>query len=107
MASKKYEIPENDVMMAAEPATNQGITIPVTVPTMGGYTFEALSRELTEFARKLVFTQNNTENAQHTCWRTMSISDKVKKMSLGKSDLSTDSRTTKELLKESLQEKYV
>lgn len=108
MVNKKYEIPDNDVMKVAEPATNYGVTIPVTVPTMGGYTLETLSHELTEFAKKLVFTQNTAiENVQHTSWRTMQISDRVKKMSLGKSFLSTDKRTTKQILEESLQEKYV
>lgn len=108
MANKKYEIPEDDAMMVAESATNYGITIPVTVPTTGGYTIEALKQELTEFAKKLVSTHNViTEKVQHTSWRTMPISDKVKKMSLGKSVLSTDNRTTKQLLEESLQEKYV
>lgn len=108
MANKKYEIPEDNVMMAAEPNANYDITIPVTVPTMGGYTLEALKQELTEFARKLVFAQDATvEKSQHTSWRKMPISDKVKKMSLGRSGLSTDSRTTKQLLEESLQEKYL
>lgn len=108
MANKKYDIPENDTMMAAEPATSYGITIPVTVPTMGGYTLEALQQKLTEFARKLVITPNpSAENTQHASWRTMPISDKVKKMSLGKSILSTDNRTVKEMLEESLKEKYV
>ena len=108
MANKKYELPEDDIMIVAEPAINYGITIPVTVPTMGGYTIDALKHELTEFARKLVSTPNvATQNIQHTSWRTIPISEKVKKMSLGKSDLSTDSRTTKQLLEESLQEKYV
>lgn len=108
MANKKYELPEEDVMMAAEPAINYGITIPVTVPSTGGYTIEALKQELTEFARKLVSTHNVTmEKVRHTSWRTMPISDKVKKMSLGKSVLSTDNRSIKQLLEESLQEKYV
>ena len=108
MANKKYELPEDDVMIVAEPAINYGITIPVTVPTTGGYTIEALKQELTEFAKKLVSTQNVTkEKVQHISWRTMPISDKVKKMSLGKSVLSTDIRTTKQILEESLQEEYV
>lgn len=104
----KYGKPEEDAKKMAEPTTNYGITIPVIVPTMGGYSLEALKYELTEFARKLVLAQDaTTEKVQHTSWRTMPISEKVKKMSLGKSVLSTDSRTTKQLLKESLQEKYV
>ena len=108
MANKKYDLPENDAMMVTEPTPDFGITIPVTVPTMGGYTLEGLRHELTEFARKLVFTPNGTtESLQHTSWRTMPISDKVKKMSLGKSELSTDSRTVKQILEESFQEKYV
>lgn len=108
MANNKYEIPEDNVMMAAEPAPDYGITIPVTVPTIGEYTLEALRKELTEFARKLVLAKNvATERAKHTSWRSMPISDKVKKMSLGKSDFSTDNRTTKQLLEESLQEKYL
>lgn len=108
MANKKYDTPENDVMMVSESAPDYGITIPVTVPTMGGYTIDALKHELTEFARKLVSTPNvATQNVQHTSWRTMPISDKVKKMLLGKSVLSTDNRTTKQLLEESLKGKYV
>ena len=108
MANKKYDIPDSDTMMVSEPAANYGITIPVTVPTMGGYTLEALRNKLTEFARKLVFTPNpSAENTQHASWRDMPISDRVKKMSLGKSDLSTDNRTVKQMLEESLQEKYV
>lgn len=108
MANKKYDILEDDVMMVEEPTPNYGITISVTVPTMGGYTLEALRHELTEFARKLVFTQKSTaESIPHTSWRTMHISDKVKKMSLGKSDLSTDRRTVKQILEDSLKEKYV
>lgn len=72
MANKKYEIPEDDVMMAAEPAPDYGITIPVTVPTIGEYTLEALRHELTEFARKLVFAHNvATEKARHASWRSM------------------------------------
>lgn len=108
MANKKYDIHESDAMMVEEPSSDYGITIPVTVPTMGGYTLEALRHELTEFARKLVFAQNaTTENVRHASWRTMPISDKVKKMSLGKSELSTDTRTVEQMLEESLQEKYV
>ena len=108
MANNNFELPENDAMMVAEPSANYGITIPITVPTMGGYTLEALRLELTKFARKLVFAQNDTtEKAQHTSWRTMPISDNVKKMSLGKSDLSADKRTTRQLLEETLQEKYI
>lgn len=107
MANKKYDISEDDAMMVSEPTPNYGITIPVTVPTMGGYTLDALKRELTEFAKKLVFTQKTTkESIQHTSWRTMPISDKVKKMSLGKSGLSTDGRTVKQMLEDSLKEKY-
>ena len=99
MANKKYDISEDDAMMVSEPTPNYGITIPVTVPTMGGYTLEALKHELTAFTRKLVFTKTVTkENVQHTSWRTMPISDKVKKMSLGKSGLSTDGRTVKQIL---------
>lgn len=108
MANKKYGLPEDDVTMVADHASNYGVTIPVTVSTTGDYTLEALRHELTEFARKLVSSKSTTpEDIQHTSWRTMPISDKVKKMSLGKSGISTDCRTTKQLLEESLQEKYV
>ena len=108
MGNKKYDIIEKDATMVSESAPNYGITIPVTIPTMGGYTLEALRHELTEFAKKLVFSQSvTTEKSQHSSWRTMPISEKVKKMSLGRSNLSTDNRTTKQLLEESLREKYV
>lgn len=59
MANKKYDLPYSDTMMVFEPAANYGITIPVTVPTMGGYTLEALRNKLTEFARKLVLPQTS------------------------------------------------
>lgn len=108
MADKKYDIPEEELLAVAEPTANYGITIPVTVPTMGSYTLEALKQELTEFARKLVSAQPTpTTGTPKAGWRTMPISDNVRKMSLGKSDLSTDSRSAKELLETSLQEKYV
>lgn len=40
MASKKYEVTQDEAVMVAEPSANYGITIPVTVPTMGGNTAE-------------------------------------------------------------------
>lgn len=108
MTNKKYDIPEDEIMMVTEPAPDYGITIPVTVPTIGGYTIEALRHELTEFAKKLIFAQSPaTKTIQHTSWRAMPISDGVKKMSLGKSSLTTDNRTVKQMLEESLNEKYV
>lgn len=58
MANIRYEIPEEKPQMVSKAPTDYGITIPVTVPTMGGYTFEALTRELTEFAKRLVQSKN-------------------------------------------------
>lgn len=107
MVNKEYDIIANDALGVEEPTANYGITISITVPSMGGYTFESLKHELTEFARKLVSNQVAAENIKKSSWKTMSISDKVKKMSLGKSNLSTDNRTTKQLLEKSLQEKFV
>ena len=52
----------------------------------------------------VVFSQSAaSETIRHSSWKTMPISDKVKKMSLRKSELSTDNRTVKQMLEESLQ----
>jgi len=93
--------PEEQNQMVEEPSVDYHITIPVIVPTMGGYTLEELTNKLTEFANQLVMNHNKSKG-----WRAMTISDKVKKMSLGESDLSSDLHSDKELLTEILNEKY-
>lgn len=98
---KKQNTEEVHSQMVAEPAFEYNITIPVTVPTMGGYTLEELTRELTEIARRLVM-----QDKEKTDWRNIQISNKVKKMSLGQSALSTDLRSDKEILNDALEEKY-
>lgn len=98
---KKQNTEKGNSQMVSEPAFEYNITIPVTVPTMGGYTLEELTRELTEFARRLVMHDNEKKD-----WRNMQISNKIKKMSLGQSALSTDLRTDKEILGVVLEEKY-
>ncbi|MBQ0085371.1 MAG: hypothetical protein KBS65_03920 [Prevotella sp.] len=60
MSNRKYIIPEDKSQVAGEPVVNSGFTIPVTVPTMGGYTMKRLKDELTQIAMHLV-TQNQED----------------------------------------------
>lgn len=55
MAKKNINI-KDETDAVSEPIADYGtaITIPVSVPTMGGYTVESLRQELTEYALKLV-----------------------------------------------------
>lgn len=48
-------------MKVAEPAIDYGITIPVTIPSIGNYSVENLTRELTEFAMQLVASKKGTK----------------------------------------------
>ena len=59
--AKKYTYEEDDHMMVGEPAVDYGsqITIPISIPAMGGYTREDLTRKLTDIAIKLVMYPNN------------------------------------------------
>lgn len=43
-------------MVNDDSVVEYNVTIPVTIPTMGGYTFDSLKRELTEFALQLVMS---------------------------------------------------
>lgn len=54
--AEQYEVHETDPMMVKEDATPypHGITIPVDLPTTGGYSVEYLKKELTDFAMKLL-----------------------------------------------------
>lgn len=64
MANIRYEIPENESTqaMAAESAPSyDGVTIPVTVPNIGGYTMSRLKEELTQIALRLVSESCNDE----------------------------------------------
>lgn len=67
MANIKYDVPENDSAqaMAAESAPSyDGITIPVMVPNMGGYSFEDLTQELTDFAMRLIRTKKKVNHSK-------------------------------------------
>lgn len=77
MANKKYDIPNNDDMMVAESAPDYGITIPVTVPSTGGYSVEYLKKELTNFALKLLHPQTQ-EKAKNN---RIHISERIKALS--------------------------
>lgn len=62
MAKVKYKtITEDEPQVVNEPSVPYGITIPVTIPTMGGYTLEALTHKLTDFALRLVAMDKDTE----------------------------------------------
>lgn len=58
---KKYNIEEEvvDQMINDNSDMNYNVTIPVTIPTMGGYTFDSLKRELTKVALQLVMTSKD------------------------------------------------
>lgn len=96
MANIKYKITEEESVpaMAAEPLPSYGITIPVTIPTMGGYSLEYLTRELTDFAMQLIRTnkkvnhreRNYSKRLQHL--RSMNINH------ITADDLSKDERLT-------------
>lgn len=52
------------------------------------------------------YTYEEDNELTHTKWRNITVSDKIKAMTLGPSSLSTDTRNDKELLLEALEEKY-
>jgi len=54
MVNKKHNIPEEDSLMVEETPASYGITIPVTIPSIGNYTMKRLKDELTEIALRLV-----------------------------------------------------
>lgn len=84
----------------------QGVTIPITLPTTGSYSVEYLKKELTDFAIKLLHRSESESTVSHVSWRNIVVSDRVKSMTLGPSELSMDARSDKELLVEALEEKY-
>ena len=96
MANKKYDIPKDDAITVAESVPDDGIMIYVNVPTMGGYTFEALKHELTEFAKKLV-----GQNAEPCC--SMSMDELGAKIQRGVEDYK-NGRVVKKLQTESSEE---
>lgn len=107
--AKQYTYPDNDVVMASEDVATypQGVTIPINLPSTGNYSVEFLKKELTNFAMSLLRrSELKTTTTPHISWRDIELSDKVKAMSLGPSDLSKDPRSDKELLAEALEEKY-
>lgn len=105
---KKYTYEDSEPMMVNEEvmAFPQGVTIPINLPTTGGYSVEYLKKELTDFAMKLLRPSKPKHTATRIKWREIAISDKVKAMTLGPSELSSDPRNDKELLAEALKEKY-
>lgn len=62
MADKKYNIQENDMLKVEEPTADYGVTIQIKVPTMGNYSLEALTNELTEFAKKLILNKSKSSD---------------------------------------------
>ncbi len=109
MAKKNINI-KDETDAVSEPIADYGtaITIPVSVPTMGGYTVESLRQELTEYALKLVKRAEKNETKQPKVdWRNLKISDNVMTMSLGKCGLSADSRSDKEILADFKSEKFL
>lgn len=103
-----YTYPEQESPVVNEDmmACPQGVTIPVHLPTTGGYSIEFLKQEMTRFAMDILRCPKSEKNASHVSWRDIAISNKVKAMSLGPSVMSEDYRSDKELLAEALEEKY-
>lgn len=67
MANVRYDIPEKDSAqtIVAESTQSYGITIPVTIPSLGGYSLDYLTKELTDFAMRLTRTDKK-ENHRKT-----------------------------------------
>lgn len=106
--AKQYTLPEEEPMVVSESvvAYSHGVTIPINLPTTGGYSVEFLKKTLTDFAMKLLSNPSNAVAETHMNWHDITISDKVKSMTLGQSGMSEDTRSDKELLAEALEEKY-
>lgn len=86
--AKQYTYEEDNAPTMVNDDTSvypRGITIPITLPTMGNC---------------------RVTNATHINWRDIVVSDRVKSMTLGPSELSMDTRSDKDLLAEALEEKY-
>lgn len=106
--AKQYTSPIEDPTMVKEDAMPypHGVTIPIDLPTTGDYSVEYLKKELTNFAMKLLYRSEKEKIRSGVNWRKMTISDRVRSMTLGQSSLSGDTRTDKELLEEALGQKY-
>ena len=70
-----------------------------------GHSSYEISREKS-LAEKLIRRPKSQNTATHLSWRDIVISERVKSMTLGPSELSKDTRSDKELLAEALEEKY-
>lgn len=86
--AKQYTYEEDNAPTMVNDDTSaypRGITIPITLATMGNC---------------------RVTNTTHINWRDIVVSDRVKSMTLGPSELSMDTRSDKDLLAEALEEKY-
>lgn len=90
---KKYNMEEAvDQMVNDSSAIEYGITIPVTIPSIGGYTIESLKRELTEFAMRLVMQPKTTQSeGKHYSQRLLHLKALSHK-SITPEDVKTDER---------------
>lgn len=106
--AEQYTFKETETPMVNDESTaySSGVTIPISLPSTGNYTVEDLKRELTDFAMKLLQRKAPASTTHRSKWREIAVSDKVKAMTLGPSELSRDTRSDKELLANALDEKY-
>lgn len=96
----QYSNKENDPLTLNEDLATypQGVTIPVNLPSMGKYSVEDLRKKLTDFGMRLLHQQKPSHIVSHINWRNITISDNIKSMTLGPSNLSSDTRSDEELL---------
>lgn len=104
----QYSNKENDLLTLNEDMATypQGVIIPVNLPSTGKYSVEDFKKKLTDFGMRLLHQQKPSQTVSHINWRDITISDKIKSMTLGSSCLSSDTRSDEELLIEALEEKY-
>lgn len=79
MAEKYANQDDNEPMKVNDDslAYPQGITIPITLPSTGGYSVESLKKELTDFALKLL----HKPTQEKAVCRKITVSERIKALS--------------------------
>lgn len=73
-------------------AMEYNVTIPVTIPTMGVYTFDALKHELTEFAMRLVMHPKVTKEEGKNYSQRLQHLKAMSRNSITPADINDDDR---------------
>lgn len=105
--AEQYTYQKDDSAMVNEDAMTypQGVTIPITLPSTGGYSVDLLKKELTDFAMKLLH-RSTTAQAEQTAAASTNVKEHsqwVQSMAKFRRLEPTDS---KEAILESLDERY-